>query len=424
VLTPQIISGGMHPLPLELPWDFGLLTIFPSSSPTSIAFRGTMFLYSPEISEKVLSLSELDTSHPSLLHEVVIEKSGMDVLGAFEREPWALEARDLSGYTPLHWAVLRGDVEAVKTLIGIGANIESTNCGGETPLHIAAQEDDLPCASALLDAGADVNTKCHFGESPLMTALRDARWKMVELLLSRGARPYFWYHRSLFGPYTPDTSDEGLDKIAKKWKCMVDHGADLESPDTDGWTLIHNSVYSDHAHAFRVFHQLGARLDVLTPWGQNILHIAARYATSELFRAMRDAQISGLSIHSLDDDGDSPMGNFEWRLSLTEEELPPGVKKPTEEDIAEFEALMREVQERHDRQARRDEDEQEDGKSGVLGRCVELLASDDDDDEDEWASACEDSGSEMPGKHDQQFESDDKEEEEGKGSESGMSERS
>ena len=404
MLTPQIITGGMHPTASRASLGFWLLTVFPSSSPTSFAAPRILELaqYSPEFDEKVLGLSELDTSHPSLLHEVVMEKSGMDVLGAFEREPWALEARDLLGFTPLHWAVHRGDVEAVKTLIGIGANIESTNYEGETPLHRAASQDNTLCASALLDAGADVNTKCHFGESPLITALRDAGWKMVELLLSRGARPYFRPHRVPFRPYTPDTSDEGLDKIAKKWKCMVEHGADMESPDTDGWTLIHTSVFYDHVPAFWVFHQLGARLDVLTPEGESILNIAAKRATSELFRAMRDAQISGLSIHRLDNYGHSPMDDFEWRLSCTEEELPPGVKKPTKEDVAEFEALMREVQERHDRQAKRDEDEQEDGESGsgVSGRCVELLTSDDDEDEDEWASACEDNGSELPGKHD------------------------
>jgi len=400
-----------------------------SSSPTSEAMRVIgLSRYSTEFAEKVLDLSELDTSHPSLLYEVVMGKSGMDVLSAFEREPWALEAQDLLGHTPLHRAILHRDVEAVKTLIGIGANIESTDCEGETPLQTAAADDDPLCASALLNAGADVNAKDHFGESPLIIALRWAGWETVELLLSHGARPYFWGNTNYQLPIEIERESwDDLDEMARKWKCMVGHGADLNSPGTDGWTLIHYFVYYDYVDAFRVFHQLGVRLDAVTPTGSNILHIAARRATSGLLRVMRDAQISGLSIHTLDDYGGSPMDDFEWRLSLTEEELPPGMKKTTEEDVAEFEALMWEVQERYDQRTSSDEDEQEDGESGsgVLGRCIEQLASDDDDEEEEneWASACEDSGSEMPGKHDQQFESDDKEEE-GKGSGSGVPERS
>jgi len=64
-------------------------------------------------------------------------------------------------------------------------------------------------------------------------------------------------------------------------------------------------------------------------------------------RFKREAQINGLSPHAVDEYEYTARDDLEWRIRTAEEDLPPGVKKLTEEDIAEFEALFRDLEERY-----------------------------------------------------------------------------
>lgn len=53
--------------------------------------------------------------------------------------------KDEYGNTPLHFAVMRNDVEAIKRLLKEHANINAKNKFGETPLSLSYDYDsDLP----------------------------------------------------------------------------------------------------------------------------------------------------------------------------------------------------------------------------------------------------------------------------------------
>lgn len=88
---------------------------------------------------------------------------------------------DIHGDTPLLRAVDSGQLEAVRLLIGNGANVNvkaqssaSVDVQPEpvvnTALHRAAAQHDLPIAALLLKAGADVNAKDDAGATPLLYA--------------------------------------------------------------------------------------------------------------------------------------------------------------------------------------------------------------------------------------------------------------
>ncbi len=99
-------------------------------------------------------------------------------------------ARDKSGYTPLHYAAREGRAKLAEYLIGAGADPNaSTNKDGSRPLHLAVRRDHVAVVRTLLNKGADVNAKDGEGSSALHYAAMLGDPDAVSLLLKRGADP-------------------------------------------------------------------------------------------------------------------------------------------------------------------------------------------------------------------------------------------
>jgi hypothetical protein len=75
-----------------------------------------------------------------------------------------------NGYTPLHIAVLRKDIELCKLLIENGANIESESASGNSPLFVAVMDyrgENGSIITFLIEKGADISHRNKFGHSPV-----------------------------------------------------------------------------------------------------------------------------------------------------------------------------------------------------------------------------------------------------------------
>ena len=92
--------------------------------------------------------------------------------------------------TPLHWAAYENaDVEAVKHLVSLGANIHAEDKDGNTALHLAARNNvNVEVAKFLVSEGANVHAEDQYGLTPLHWA---AGWNennaVVRFLVSAGA---------------------------------------------------------------------------------------------------------------------------------------------------------------------------------------------------------------------------------------------
>lgn len=87
----------------------------------------------------------------------------------------------------LRAAASRGDVEAVRSLLAAGADVNAANEYGATPLILASMRGRTDVARVLLEAGADADRADGFyGRSPLGWATEGGFEEVVSLLFSSG----------------------------------------------------------------------------------------------------------------------------------------------------------------------------------------------------------------------------------------------
>ncbi|MGI9239459.1 MAG: ankyrin repeat domain-containing protein, partial [Verrucomicrobiales bacterium] len=116
--------------------------------------------------------------------------------------------------SPIGMAVVVARPDLIAPLAGAGADPDLRNAAGQTPLHLAIENLRAPSVAALLDAGADPNAEGAEGRPPLA------------MLLIRGQRPRVAQERVA-----------GLvDEIIR---LLVDAGADPDATDQNGQTVLH-----------------------------------------------------------------------------------------------------------------------------------------------------------------------------------------
>ncbi|ANA41519.1 MULTISPECIES: ankyrin repeat domain-containing protein [Geobacter] len=100
-----------------------------------------------------------------------------------------VNTKDKHGHTPLIDAAKAGEVDAIRDLIGRGADLEAKSEKGKTALHYAAANGQAAAIRALLEAGAQVDPRDLEWHTPLMLAANYGCNECVEDLLTAGADP-------------------------------------------------------------------------------------------------------------------------------------------------------------------------------------------------------------------------------------------
>jgi ankyrin repeat protein len=84
--------------------------------------------------------------------------------------PVGPHSRSRMGDTPLHYAVIQGNIRAISLLLDAGADIASAGETGYTPLHYAVLHQQLAAVRLLLERGADISLRAETGLTPVELA--------------------------------------------------------------------------------------------------------------------------------------------------------------------------------------------------------------------------------------------------------------
>ncbi len=153
------------------------------------------------------------------VHSLVLKGDVAKLKELLKKDPSAINAKDSSGATPLHYAAKMHNKESVAILLANKADVNAKDNDGKTPLHYAAWGSETPVdvIQILLENGADPNAESH-GETPFHIAVAFYRMDVVKLMLD--------YKADVKIKYRGETS---VLKIAQShpeiMKLLLDHGA-------------------------------------------------------------------------------------------------------------------------------------------------------------------------------------------------------
>ena len=165
----------------------------------------------------------------------------------------------LSGHTiafanPLHDAARDGDVEKVSGLIDQGVAMDVPGDNGETPLILAILGGQPAVVDLLIEKGADLRARNSGGFTALHAAAYVGDVDTASKLLGKGAIVNDQENKAEVTPLSV-AAEEGHVEMAR---VLVEHGADLEAVERNGYTPLSRALWRDQKEVVALLQQSGA----------------------------------------------------------------------------------------------------------------------------------------------------------------------
>jgi ankyrin repeat protein len=190
---------------------------------------------------------------------------------------------DGAGYSALHAAAMRGDVETTRALLAKGANPNARltrgspvrrfasqwalprTFTGATPLFVAAAYRESVIVGELLAWGAAVDTPIATGMTPLLVA--------VDTTFEKEVRPTDLARWNIIDSDFPEVPTAEDDVVATVRR-LVEAGAHVDARDENGSTALHPSASHGWTTVIELLAERGADLTVVNKNGKTPLDLA------------------------------------------------------------------------------------------------------------------------------------------------------
>jgi len=174
--------------------------------------------------------------------------------------------------TPLHKALMVGDMAHINHLLDSNASVTRVNKKLQTPLHLAVLHSSDNIVEKILACGADVNAKDKDGKTSIYLATEWGKEETVKVLVRSANSPK----------------------------------ADVNIPDKDGNCPLHAAVAINHqALTHFLLTEAGARPDVRNNMGRSPLHVLGEKGGDG--RVLDSLRSQNVDMNSKDNDGNTPL---------------------------------------------------------------------------------------------------------------------
>ena len=274
------------------------------------------------VGSRLRDSDHLQTRGFSTLHKMVLGNLHKDLETELGTSTAAINVGDSKNMTPLCWATIRNDSQAVKTLLAFGAHPNVADRWGRTPLYFARSID---ICKMLLDAGESILLpKLPYGRSVLHQRFKiTGRWyiesdtvDMIDLLVNAGIDVDV---RDSDG----ETPLLGAIRVGHTFHArrMLELGADPNVCDHPlRHSAIHFAILFDHHDAIPLLLEHGADYTAVDACGMNIAHMAAWSAGAKTVSVLAESNLVNLDVSLRCNDGKTPADYLSERSILTESE--------------------------------------------------------------------------------------------------------
>ncbi len=149
------------------------------------------------------------------------------------------QATEYTGFTPLHMAIYRQDIQKVKDLLKEGAEVEPAEDTGASPMELAIASGNLEMVKLIHEHGADFISNDEERRDALGLAVKEGFIDVAQFLLANGSDIEALYKRHS-RPLHYAAANGDLPMV----QLLLDNKAELDPTDHEGRTPLYHAIDS------------------------------------------------------------------------------------------------------------------------------------------------------------------------------------
>ncbi|MDE0092801.1 MAG: ankyrin repeat domain-containing protein [Oligoflexia bacterium] len=220
---------------------------------------------------------------------LILREADLKIIGETIKKGDKVNQLDKYGLAPLHYVSYKGDLEFLKRLLLLGADVNVKDSHNrKTPLYYALSVERIDSAIELVLAGADVNEADDYGRTVFNYVLERGDLDQVRPLLEKGADINT---RNLLRETTLHLAVQKSPE-SDIISYLLEKGANANARNLLGETPLHLASDREDLEKMRALIKGGARVNAKNRFGETALHLVDGREALELLLSSSGIEIN------------------------------------------------------------------------------------------------------------------------------------